>query len=297
MGVDNMAKTTDVLKEYRYDGEKKLELGKVCHDSGGRDKEKDELLKKTDENLFEIDSLQEKLYAESKESVLIVLQALDAAGKDSTIKHVMSIVNPQSVDVYSFKTPNTDEAAHDFLWRYHKRLPERGKMCIFNRSYYEEVLVVKVHEFWKSYKMPDRTIHSGDYIKQKYKDIASWEKYLYGNGYRIVKIFLNLSKDEQKKRFIERIDRQEKNWKFSASDIKERAFWDNYQEAFETAINETSTKDCPWYVVPADQKWYTRYIVSEILAETLRNINPVFPELQPEAKAQLAECKKQLEAE
>jgi PPK2 family polyphosphate:nucleotide phosphotransferase len=292
-----MAKSSDLLKEYRWDGEKQLDLGKVCHDSGGREKQKDELMKKTDENLAEIDALQEKLYAESKESVLIVLQALDAAGKDSTIKHVMSIVNPQSIDVYSFKSPNTEEAAHDFLWRYHKRLPERGKMCIFNRSYYEEVLVVKVHEFWKSYKMPDRTIHNGDYIKQKYKDIAAWEKYLYGNGYRIVKVFLNLSKDEQKKRFIERIDRQEKNWKFSANDIKERAFWDKYQEAFEDAINGTATKDCPWYVVPADQKWYTRYLVSEILVQTLRDINPQFPELPPEAKAQLAECKKQLESE
>ena len=291
-----MGKTTDVLKEYRYDGEKKLNLNKVVHDSGGREKEKDGLMKQTEQNLLEIDELQEKLYADTKESVLIVLQALDAAGKDSTIKHVMSIVNPQSIDVFSFKTPNTEEAAHDFLWRYHKRLPVRGKMCIFNRSYYEEVLVVKVHEFWKSYKMPERTIND-DYIRQKYRDITAWEKYLYGNGYRIVKIFLNLSKDEQKKRFLERIDRPEKNWKFSANDIQERAYWDKYQEAFEDAVNETSTQDCPWYVVPADQKWYTRYLVSEILVETLRDINPQFPEMSPEGTAQLAECKKQLEAE
>jgi PPK2 family polyphosphate:nucleotide phosphotransferase len=291
-----MGKTTDVLKEYRYDGEKKLNLNKVVHDSGGREKQKDGLIKQTEQNLLEIDGLQEKLYADTKESVLIVLQALDAAGKDSTIKHVMSIVNPQSIDVFSFKSPNTEEAAHDFLWRYHKRLPQRGKMCIFNRSYYEEVLVVKVHEFWKSYKMPERTIND-DYIGQKYRDIAAWEKYLYGNGYRIVKIFLNLSKDEQKKRFLERIERPEKNWKFSANDIQERAYWDKYQEAFEDAVNETSTQDCPWYVVPADQKWYTRYLVSEILVETLRDINPQFPEMSPEGITQLAECKKQLEAE
>jgi PPK2 family polyphosphate:nucleotide phosphotransferase len=291
-----MGKSTDVLDEYRYDGEKKLDLSSVSNDSGGRDKQKDELMEKTEQNLLEIDELQEKLYAESKESVLIVLQALDAAGKDSTIKHVMSIVNPQSIDVFSFKSPNTDEAAHDFLWRYHQRLPQRGKMCIFNRSYYEEVLVVKVHEFWKSYKMPARTI-TGDYIKQKYKDIAAWEKYLYGNGYRIVKVFLNLSKNEQKKRFLERIDRQEKNWKFSVNDIQERAFWDKYQEAFQSAINGTSTSDCPWYVVPADQKWYTRYLVSEILVQTLRDINPKFPELSAAEKAQLAECEKQLKSE
>ncbi|MCK9169514.1 MAG: polyphosphate kinase 2 family protein [Treponema sp.] len=291
-----MGKTTDVLKEYRYDGEKKLNLNKIVHDSGGREKQKDDLIKQTEQNLLEIDELQEKLYADTKESVLIVLQALDAAGKDSTIKHVMSIVNPQSIDVFSFKSPNTEEAAHDFLWRYHKRLPQRGKMCIFNRSYYEEVLVVKVHEFWKSYKMPERTIND-DYIGQKYRDITAWEKYLYGNGYRIVKVFLNLSKDEQKKRFLERIERPEKNWKFSANDIQERAYWDKYQEAFEDAVNETSTQDCPWYVVPADQKWYTRYLVSEILVETLRDINPQFPEMSPDGTAQLAECKKQLEAE
>jgi len=291
-----MGKSADILSEYRYDGEKKLDLSKVEYDSGGRDKQKDELLKKTEQNLLEIDGLQEKLYAESNESVLIVLQALDAAGKDSTIKHVMSIVNPQSIDVFSFKAPNTEEAAHDFLWRYHKRLPQRGKMCIFNRSYYEEVLVVKVHGFWKTYKMPARTL-KGDYIKQKYRDITAWEKYLYGNGYRIVKIFLNLSKDEQKKRFLERIDRQEKNWKFSANDIQERAFWDDYQNAFEEAVNGTSTPDCPWFVVPADQKWYTRYLVSEILVQTLRSINPEFPELSAAEAAQLAECRERLEEE
>jgi PPK2 family polyphosphate:nucleotide phosphotransferase len=284
------------LDEYCYDGSKKLDLTKISHDSNGREKMKDDLVQQTERDLLEIDALQEKLYAESKESVLIVLQALDAAGKDSTIKHVMSIVNPESIDVFSFKTPNTDEAAHDFLWRYHKCLPERGKMCIFNRSYYEEVLVVKVHQFYKDYKMPDRTL-DGDYIGQKYKDIAAWEKYLYGNGCRIVKIFLNLSKDEQKKRFFERIDRPEKNWKFSENDLKERQFWDQYQEAFQSAINATSTKECPWYVVPADQKWYTRYLVSEILVRTLRNINPQFPVMSKDMLENLAACKKQLESE
>ncbi|MBR3543480.1 MAG: polyphosphate kinase 2 family protein [Treponema sp.] len=287
---------SDILDEYRYDGSEKLNLKKVCHDSGGRKDQKAKLIKQTEKNLQEIADLQEKLYAESKESVLIVLQALDAAGKDSTIKHVLASVNPQGIIVHSFKGPNSTEESHDFLWRYHKRLPSRGIMCIFNRSYYEEVLVVNVHEFWKGYKMPKRTL-TKDYIKNKYKDICSWENYLYGNGYRIVKFFLNLSKDEQKRRFLERIDRKEKNWKFSPNDIKERAYWDKYQEAFEDAINATSTKDCPWYVLPADQKWYTRYLVSEVLVQTLRDINPSFPKLPDDDKNRLADCKALLEAE
>lgn len=285
------------LDSYRYDGTKKLDLSKICHDSSGMEAKKDSLLKKTEKNLLEIAELQEKLYADSRESVVLVLQAMDAAGKDSTIKHVMSCVNPQGVDVFSFKTPTTTEAAHDFLWRYHRCLPVRGKMGIFNRSYYEEVLVVKVHQLQKTYRMPDRTIKEGDYFKQKYKEITAWESYLYGNGYRLVKIFLNVSKDEQKKRFLERIEKPEKNWKFSSSDLKERAFWDDYQKAYEDAINGTSTADNPWYVLPADQKWYTRYLVSEILVQTLRSVDPRFPEMTKEAKAGLAECKKQLTEE
>ena len=290
-----MAKDS-ILEKYRYDGEKKLNLKKVPHDSEDKKSRKAELVKKTHKNMDEIADLQEKLYAESKESVLIVLQALDAAGKDSTIKHVFSSVNPQGIIVHSFKSPNSTEQTHDFLWRYHKRLPSRGTMCIFNRSYYEEVLVVNVHGFWKDYKMPSRTINK-DYIKNKYKDIAAWENYLYGNGFRIVKIFLNLSKDEQKKRFLERIDRKEKNWKFSANDIPERAYWDDYQKAFEDAINATGTKDNPWYVLPADQKWYTRYLVSEILVQVLRDIDPQYPKVPEEELKRLSECRQKLESE
>lgn len=287
----------DFLSEYRWDGSAKINLDEVRCDSGGREKRKDELLKKTAANMDEINSLQEKLYAESRESVLIALQALDAAGKDSVIKRVMATINPQGIDVHSFKSPNAEEQMHDFLWRYHKLLPPRGKMCIFNRSYYEEVLVVAVHEFWKDYNMPKRCFHRGNYIAEKYKEIVGWEKYLWGNGCRVVKIFLHLSKDEQKKRFIERIDRKEKNWKFSANDIKEREYWDKYQKAFESAINNTSTVRCPWYVVPADQKWYARFVVSEILASTLRSIDPRFPSLPESAAAELQSCKERLESE
>ena len=284
------------LDEYTFDGAKKFDILNTPTDSGGRESEKKAIVKKTLANVDRISELQAKLYADARESVLIVLQALDAAGKDSTIKHVMSTVNPQGVDVCGFRVPTAEEANHDFLWRYHKKLPERGKMCIFNRSYYEEVLVVKVHEYFKSYRVPARMLR-GNYIRQKYKDICAWEKYLYGNGTTIIKIFLNLSKPEQQRRFLERIEYAEKNWKFSANDIKERAFFERYQKAYEEAVNNTATKNCPWYVLPADQKWYTRYLVSEILASTLEKINPRYPVVDKDKMKNLQECKALLESE
>lgn len=284
------------LDEYTFDGTKKFSILDTSTDSSGRESEKKAIVKKTLANVNRISELQAKLYADARESVLIVLQALDAAGKDSTIKHVMSTVNPQGVDVCGFRVPTAEEANHDFLWRYHKKLPERGKMCIFNRSYYEEVLVVKVHEYFKSYRVPARMLR-GNYIRQKYKDICAWEKYLYGNGTTIIKIFLNLSKPEQQRRFLERIDYAEKNWKFSANDIKERAFFERYQKAYEEAVNNTATKNCPWYVLPADQKWYTRYLVSEILASTLEKINPRYPVVDKDKMKNLQECKALLENE
>lgn len=284
------------LDEYTFDGAKKFNILNTPTDSGGQESEKKAIVKKTLANVNRISELQAKLYADAQESVLIVLQALDAAGKDSTIKHVMSTVNPQGVDVCGFRVPTAEEENHDFLWRYHKKLPERGKMCIFNRSYYEEVLVVKVHEYFKSYRVPARMLR-GNYIRQKYKDICAWEKYLYGNGTTIIKIFLNLSKPEQQRRFLERIEYAEKNWKFSANDIKERAFFERYQKAYEEAVNNTATKNCPWYVLPADQKWYTRYLVSEILADTLEKINPRYPVVDKDKMKNLQECKALLESE
>ncbi|MCQ2466312.1 MAG: polyphosphate kinase 2 family protein [Clostridia bacterium] len=281
-------------QKYCFDGKKKLNLDKLSTNGKDDDVKKEEILKLTEENQLKISALQEKLYAEGREGLIIVLQAIDAAGKDSTIKHVMSGVNPQGVDVISFKAPNSEELAHDFLWRVNKHLPTRGKIGIFNRSYYEDVLVVQVHKMNRNYHMAKRVIEMDDdvFFDKRYKHIRNYEEYLYDNSYRIVKIFLNVSKEEQKERFMERIDLQEKNWKFDAGDLKERALWDEYHKVFEDVINATATKECPWYVLPADQKWYTRYLVSEILLKALEDIDPKYPELSKEEQDELLECKR-----
>lgn len=284
------------IENYRVDGSKEFKIKKTPTDSDGLESKKDELIEETRKNSEKIAELQNALYAEHKEAVLICFQALDAGGKDSTISHVLTGVNPLGIDVYSYKGPSADEASHDFLWRYHKNMPMKGKIAVFNRSYYEEVLVVKVHEYFKDYNLPNR-LKKDDYIEQKYTDIKGFEKYLHANSIRVIKFFLNLSKDEQKKRFLDRINRPEKNWKFSDSDIKERQFFEKYQEAFESAINKTSTKDCPWYVIPADQKWFARYLVSEVILSVMKDINPKYPELSKEQKENLANCKKMLENE
>jgi len=284
------------ISRYKVDGSKKFDLDSIPTDSKEDKVDKEEILKKTEKNLEEMGLLQEKLYAEGKEGLLIVLQAIDAAGKDSTIKHVMSGVNPQGVDVVSFKAPNSEELSHDFLWRIVKALPARGKIGLFNRSHYEDVLVVQVHELNKKYKMASRVVDmdSKKFFKKRYKHIKNFEEYLYDNSYRVVKIFLNVSKDEQKKRFLERIDNPEKNWKFESGDLKERALWDEYHEVFEDMINKTAAPKAPWYVIPADQKWYTRYLVSEVIVKTLRDMDPKYPEMPEEEKKLLADCKKTL---
>lgn len=284
------------ISNYRVDGSKEFKIKKTPTDSNGLEEYKAELVEKTHKNSEKIAQLQSALYAEHKEAVLICFQALDAGGKDSTISHVLTGVNPLGIDVYSYKGPSADEASHDFLWRYHKNLPMKGKIAVFNRSYYEEVLVVKVHDFFKDYDLPKR-LKKVDYINQKYSDIKGFEKYLHANSIRVIKFFLNLSKDEQKKRFLDRINRPEKNWKFSENDIKERQFFEKYQEAFETAINNTSTKDCPWYVIPADQKWFARYLVSEVILDVMKDIDPKYPEISKEQKENLANCKNMLEKE
>lgn len=280
--------------KYCFDGKNKLNLNKISTDSKADNVDKEEILKKTEENQIKISELQEKLYAEGREGLILVLQAIDAAGKDSTIKHVMSGVNPQGVDVVSFKAPNSEELSHDFLWRVNKHLPQRGKIGIFNRSYYEDVLVVQVHKMNRNYHMAKRVIEMDDdkFFAKRYNHIRNYEEYLYDNSYRVVKIFLNVSKEEQKNRFLERIDNQEKNWKFDAGDLKERALWDEYHNVFEEVINATATKECPWYVLPADQKWYTRYLVSEILLSALEDIDPKYPELPKEEQDELAECRR-----
>ena len=287
------------LKKYRFDGTKKLDLKKMPTDSRKDGADKEEILEKTKRNQEEIAELQERLYADGREGLIILLQAMDAAGKDSTVKHVLSGINPQGIDVYSFKSPSGEELAHDFLWRIHKCVPARGKISLFNRSQYEDVLVVRVHGINRSYHMADRVTGQPDdeFFEKRYRHIRHFEEYLYDNSYRIVKIFLNVSKEEQKKRFLERIDKPEKNWKFSSGDLDERDLWDKYQKAYEDAVNATATKDAPWYVLPADQKWYTRYLVSEAVLDALRKIDPQYPEMPADEKEKLAACRERLMSE
>lgn len=241
------------------------------------------------------EELQDRFFAQADRAMLIVLQAIDAAGKDSAIKHVMSGLNPQGVDVYSFKAPTPTELAHDYLWRHQRVLPERGRIAVFNRSHYENVLVTRVH--------PDQLhppVPSGDLKalwRRRFEEINSWERYLHETGTVIVKLFLNVSKREQKVRFLQRLDNPEKNWKFSVDDLKERAFWDQYQEAFTDMLSHTSTERAPWYVVPADHKWFAHLTISAILVDTLSSLGPRYPELTGVAKAALARAKSELLAE
>jgi PPK2 family polyphosphate:nucleotide phosphotransferase len=223
--------------------------------------------------------LQDKLYAQDRWSVLLIFQAMDAAGKDGAIKHVMTGVNPQGCEVYSFKTPTAEELDHDYLWRCMKRLPERGRIGIFNRSYYEETLVVRVHEeFLASQKLQARLV-TKDIWKERLRDISNFERYLTHNGIAVVKFYLHVSKDEQKKRFLERIDNPSKNWKFSLADIHERQHWSEYMDAYDETIRATATKFAPWYVVPADNKWFTRLVVASAVVRTLDSLDLQYPVL------------------
>jgi PPK2 family polyphosphate:nucleotide phosphotransferase len=238
--------------------------------------------------------LQDMLYAQDRWAVLLIFQAMDAAGKDSAIKHVMSGVNPQGVEVYSFKTPSAQELDHDYLWRCIKCLPERGRIGIFNRSYYEETLVVRVHpEYLTGQKLPPELV-TKDIWKDRFKDIRSFERYLTRNGIVIRKFFLHVSKKEQKKRFLERVENPSKNWKFSVTDMEERKFWDQYMEAYEDMIRQTATKDAPWYVVPADNKWFTRVVVVAAVIDALASLNLSYPKLGKEKLKELAAVRQAL---
>ena len=240
---------------------------------------------------------QARLAAQDVHAVLVCLQALDAGGKDGTIRHVMSGVNPQGVHVSSFKAPSAEELDHDFLWRYAQRLPARGDIGIFNRSHYEEVLVVRVHpEILDRQKLPPEARGDGIW-RRRYREINDWERYLTDNGITVVKLFLNLSKEEQRQRFLDRIDRPEKNWKFSMNDVRERRFWDDYQDAFSEMLSATSTAWAPWYVIPADRKWFARICVSAVLAYTLSGIDPQYPVLGEESRERLLAARAELDAE
>jgi len=281
-------------------GYKKFSLKNFETDFTGsynKEKAKDELIK----TKIEISHLQEKLYAAGTHSILIIFQAMDAAGKDSAIAHVMSGLNPQGCQVFSFKVPTVKEYEHDFLWRHYLALPERGRIGIHNRSHYENVLACKVHpEYILNENIPGiqevKKVNK-NFWKQRYESIRNFESHLSANGTVILKFFLNVGRDEQKQRFLERIEDPTKNWKFSSGDIKERAHWDKYMNAYQDAINETSTEVSPWHVIPADKKWFARLAISEIILERLKQLNLDFPVVTDEEEAKLEETKTILMAE
>ncbi len=277
---------------------KKLKLKNYETDFTGDYEDKKVAVKDLVTNIERMTELQNVLYAENQHALLIIFQAMDAAGKDSAIKHVMSGVNPQGCEVTSFKQPSSEELDHDYLWRSMRKLPERGKIGIFNRSYYEEVLVVRVHpEILQLQQLPKKIKDDKDIWKERFEQIRNFETYLSENGVHVLKFFLNVSKEEQKERFLERINRPEKNWKFSATDAKERGFWDDYMKAYEDAMEKTSTEDAPWFIVPADHKWFTRIVVSNIIIEKMESLKMEYPKVSEAHRESLLEAKKLLENE
>jgi len=276
---------------------KKIRLKDFDPADTGKFHNKDEAQEKLESDIVRLAEYQDVLYAQDTQALLIIFQALDAAGKDSTIKHVMSGVNPQGTQIFSFKQPSAEELDHDFFWRYHKCAPERGRIGIFNRSYYEEVLVLRVHpEFLGAEKLPPGTMKK-DIWKQRFEQINDFERYLTRNGVAILKFFLNVSREEQRKRFPARLNTPEKNWKFSLSDVKERACWNDYQKAFEAVFNHTSTKWAPWYVIPADHKWFTHVAVADIIVSKLKSLNLKYPTVSKEHLQELQAARELLESE
>lgn len=262
--------------DYLVKANSKIKLSAYSTNNTSDIKSKDDAKELLKENIDKMTGLQDKLYASNKYSLLIIFQAMDAAGKDSTIKHVMSGLNPQGTQVYSFKQPSKEELDHGYLWRINKALPERGRIGIFNRSHYEEVLVVRVYNLLKFQQLPSELVDDKIW-QRRYEQINDFEKYLHENGTIVLKFFLNVSKDEQKKRFLKRIEDPAKHWKFSADDINERKYWNEYHKAYEDAINATSKDFAPWYIIPADKKWFTRLVVSEIIVETLEKLKLEYP--------------------
>ncbi len=289
---------SNITKRFRVDSPDKFRLAECdpndCH---GLTIDKSEAKAMLAEGLEQLVELQERLYADDRWSVLIVLQAMDAAGKDSVIKHVMSGLNPQGVEVHSFKQPSVEELNHNFLWRAAQRLPERGRIGIFNRSYYEEVLVVRVHpELLDRQRLPN-SLTGKDIWQQRFEDICGFERHLARNGTRIMKFFLHVSKEEQRKRFLDRIDEPAKRWKFSMGDVAERKLWDKYQHAYEDLIRQTSRPEAPWFVVPADHKWFTRMVVAGALVQELQSLGLDFPKIEGKALKELQEAAKALKEE
>ena len=280
-------------KKYRVDDPDKFRIDEWdSADTGKLDIEKKEAKDLLAEGVERLSDLQERLYAQDRWAMLLIFQAMDAAGKDSVIEHVMKGVNPQGCEVHSFKQPSQEELDHDFMWRTNRRLPERGKIGIFNRSYYEEVLVVRVHPgLLAKEKMPAKLV-TKDIWKERFKDIRAFERYLARNGTVILKFFLHVSKEEQKRRFLERIDNPAKNWKFAMGDVEERKLWDDYMAAYEDMIRNTSRPEAPWFVVPPDNKWFTRLVVAAEVVEALDDLNLKFPSVTGEARGELAKARK-----
>jgi PPK2 family polyphosphate:nucleotide phosphotransferase len=298
-----MSVIDDIIDSFRVPFDRKIKLKDYDPAWDGDDDVPKETRKQQaeailNEGVAALAEAQELLYASDTWSMLVIFQALDAAGKDGTIKHVMSGVNPQGVQVYSFKHPSAEELDHTYLWRCMKVLPERGRIGIFNRSYYEEVLIVRVHPtIVTAQRLPKGDPAKDKFWEKRYEDINNFEKHLARNGTRIVKFFLNLSKNEQKQRFLERIERADKHWKFSAGDCAERAYWDDYQRAYEDMLNATSTKHAPWYVIPADRKWVTRAAVAAVLAKEIKSLDLRYPEVTETQQKAIVECRRKLEAE
>jgi PPK2 family polyphosphate:nucleotide phosphotransferase len=285
-------KITGFARDYRVAKGRKFKLKDVDPGDTGKLESHEEAKELLAESVKLMSDMQAKLYAQEKWSLLLIFQAMDAAGKDGTIKHVMSGINPQGCEVTSFKAPSTTDLTHDYFWRSNAVLPERGRIGIFNRSYYEEVLVVRVHhELLKAERIPPSLVTKPIW-KERFEDINAHERYLTRNGVVIRKFFLHISKSEQKKRFLSRLDEPAKNWKFSAADLKERSYWDDYMDAYEEMVRETATHDAPWYVVPADNKWFTHLVVAGAIIETLDSLGLAYPEVTAEQRKTLEEARK-----
>ncbi len=290
-----MSWASKLSKPYRIDHGKNFRLKDFDPATTGHLRSKEHAKELLEQSIAEMAELQDKLYAQDCWALLLIFQAMDAAGKDGAIKHVMSGVNPQGCQVYAFKAPSSEELNHDFLWRTSRVLPERGHIGIFNRSYYEEVLVVRVHlDILKNERMP-KSLMGKNLWQDRFEDIGNFERYLSRNGVVVRKFFLNVSKKEQKRRFLERLETPEKNWKFSAADVRERECWDDYMKAYEEMIAATSTKHAPWYAVPADNKWYTRLVVAAAIVDTLKELKVAYPAVDPEKRKQLEAARAELE--
>jgi len=294
-----MLKDYDIdINELRVKSDSKIKLSKLETEYKGEEIDKDSSVEILENGKKKLSNIQDILYADNRYSVLIIFQAMDAAGKDGSIKHIMSGFNPQGVEVHSYKTPSSLELDHDYLWRHYRDLPRRGNITIFNRSHYENVLVTRVHpQYVLNERIPG--INSLNDIndkfwEQRFKEINHFEKTIYQNGTIILKFFLHLSKDEQKKRFLERIEKPEKNWKFSVQDVKERNYWDEYQKAYEDAISNTSKDYSPWYIIPADDKWYSRILITAVIYKYLKNLDLKYPEVNDEMRKELLSAKEEL---